>query len=183
MSLGPSRRVPFVPFLICAVAAAMLILHQVPVVTSSNLSWKNYLYGMFVGCVLYFITVRRGIKIDIRYACRLISCIAFFCGASEEIIFRGWIIGYWASIWGVLPAVCFSVSAFAWLHRYSQGIHGFVIHLLTGLAFTAAYLWFGGLSAAISAHVCYNLLVLSEKHNDSAGLCCMNAAVPSKIDN
>lgn len=77
--------------------------------------------------------------------------------ASEEVIWRWFLLGGLAGPLGALPALAVSTLGFALAHGW-QG-HGRFVHLLTGGTFGAIFLVTGSLSGAVAAHVTYNLLI------------------------
>jgi ABC-2 type transport system ATP-binding protein len=79
--------------------------------------------------------------------------------ASEEVIWRWWLLGGLAPRFGALPALTVSTSCFALAHARGQGRRGVVVHLLTGTVLGGLFLVTGSLAAAVAAHVAYNLLV------------------------
>jgi ABC-2 type transport system ATP-binding protein len=95
--------------------------------------------------------------------------------ASEEVIWRWWFLGGVAPHLGALPALALTACCFALAHAGWQGRRGIAVHLVTGTAFGGLFLASGSLSAAITAHVTYNLLVALAVENErvahvSAGL-------------
>jgi len=77
--------------------------------------------------------------------------------ASEEVIWRWFLLGGLAGPLGVLPALALTTLAFALAHGW-QG-HGRFVHLLTGSTFGGIFLVTGSLTGAIAAHATYNLLI------------------------
>jgi membrane protease YdiL (CAAX protease family) len=75
----------------------------------------------------------------------------------EEVVWRGIVLGGLRVLVGPWPALAASSTGFALWHWPS--LRGrCIVHLVTGVAFGAAFLA-GGLVAAVLAHASYNLLV------------------------
>jgi membrane protease YdiL (CAAX protease family) len=88
----------------------------------------------------------------------LVRWLGLGAGAAlEEVVWRGIVLGGLAAAVGPWPALAASSAGFALGHWFSVR-RRCAIHLVTGLAFGAAYLA-GGLVAAILGHAIYNLLV------------------------
>jgi ABC-2 type transport system ATP-binding protein len=79
--------------------------------------------------------------------------------ASEEVIWRWWLLGSLAPRFGAVSALAASTVCFALAHAGWQGRRGVAVHLVTGAAFGVVFLATGRLAAAVGAHVAYNLLV------------------------
>lgn len=77
--------------------------------------------------------------------------------ALEEVVWRGIVLGGLRMLVGPWPALAVSSAGFALWHWPSLRGRS-AVHLVTGVAFGAAFLA-GGLVAAILAHAFYNLLV------------------------
>ena len=88
--------------------------------------------------------------------------------AGEEVIWRWFVLGGLAPVVGALPALAASTAGFAIAHHRSQGTRGVLVHVLTGAAFGCVFLATGSLVAAVTAHVAYNLLVLTAVEAESA---------------
>jgi ABC-2 type transport system ATP-binding protein len=88
--------------------------------------------------------------------------------ASEEVVWRWWLLGSLLGAIGVLPALGVSTACFALAHAGSQGRRGVAVHLVTGAAFGAVFLVTGRLAAAVAAHAGYNLLVALAVESDAA---------------
>ena len=86
----------------------------------------------------------------------------------EEVVWRGIVLGGLLRPIGPAGALVVSSLAFALWHRRTLGCRC-VVHLVTGVAFGAAFLA-GGLAAAIVAHAVYNLLVDWSVHAERARL-------------
>lgn len=74
--------------------------------------------------------------------------------ASEEVIWRWFVLGALAELGGLGPAYVLGTAAFALAHGGA-----WPVHLLTGAVFGALYLATGSLAAAVAAHAAYNLLI------------------------
>jgi ABC-2 type transport system ATP-binding protein len=79
--------------------------------------------------------------------------------ASEEVVWRWFVLGAISARWGALAGLAVSTVLFALTHWPSQGRRGVLVHTLTGGAFGTIFVLTGSLLAAISAHVTYNLLI------------------------
>ncbi len=75
----------------------------------------------------------------------------------EEIVWRGLALARLATALGPALALAATSVGFALWHRHGLG-RRCAVHLITGLAFGAAFL-IGGLAAAVIAHAIYNVLV------------------------
>ena len=88
--------------------------------------------------------------------------------ASEEVVWRWWLLGNLVATIGALPALGVSSACFAFAHARAQGRRGVAVHLVTGIAFGGVFLATGRLSAAVVAHAGYNLLVALAVESESA---------------
>jgi ABC-2 type transport system ATP-binding protein len=80
--------------------------------------------------------------------------------ASEEVLWRWFVLGSLAPVLGSGGALAVSTIGFAAAHVPAQGRRGATVHLLTGTVFGTVFVATGSLLAAITAHASYNLLVL-----------------------
>ncbi len=80
--------------------------------------------------------------------------------ASEEVLWRWFVLGSLAPVLGAGGALVATTGGFAVAHVGAQGRRGAAVHLATGAVFGAVFLLTGSLLAAIAAHASYNLLVL-----------------------
>jgi membrane protease YdiL (CAAX protease family) len=88
----------------------------------------------------------------------LVRWLGLGAGAAlEEVVWRGIVLGGLAAVVGPWPALAASSAGFALWHWPSLR-RRCAVHVVTGLAFGAAFLA-GGLVAAVLAHAIYNLLV------------------------
>jgi membrane protease YdiL (CAAX protease family) len=86
--------------------------------------------------------------------------------ALEEVVWRGLVLSGLALALGSVTALALSSAGFAAWHAPDLG-RRCAVHALTGLGFGGAFL-VGGLSAAISAHATYNVLVDWAVHAERA---------------
>jgi ABC-2 type transport system ATP-binding protein len=80
----------------------------------------------------------------------------------EEAIWRGFTLVRLTPL-GLGWAVALSTIGFAATHFPTQRSRGVVVHLGTGLTFAGLFVLSGGLAAAVSAHVFYNVLALAAR--------------------
>jgi ABC-2 type transport system ATP-binding protein len=88
--------------------------------------------------------------------------------ASEEVIWRWWLLGSLDTAIGGLAALGVSTACFALTHARTQGLRGVAVHLVTGAAFGTVFLATGRLAAAVAAHAAYNLLVALAVESEAA---------------
>jgi membrane protease YdiL (CAAX protease family) len=93
----------------------------------------------------------------------ILAAPALLLGAiEEETVWRYAAFGLLLPTLGPLPTLAVSSTLFALAHvRRELGFGALRSHLPTGVTFGGAYLLTGRLSAAIVAHVAYNLLVVA----------------------
>jgi membrane protease YdiL (CAAX protease family) len=93
----------------------------------------------------------------------VLAAPALLLGAiEEEAVWRYAVFGLLRAPVGPLAALALSSTLFALAHvRRELGFGALRSHLPTGLTFGSAYLLTGRLTAAIVAHVAYNLLVVA----------------------
>ena len=82
-------------------------------------------------------------------------------GASEEAIWRGFLLARAAAVLGPAAALAAVSAAFAAQHYPAQGVRGVRVHVLTGAVFGVLFLATGSLVAAVVAHALYNVLTLA----------------------
>ena len=121
------------------------------------------LVGIASGAVLFCSLSRRSIPYDgLRRAPkrRLLarSLVLSLKSAQEEAVWRGVVLGVIVGTAGRAGALVLSTAAFAAAHLSSHGRLA-LVHVLTGAVFGAAYVVTGDLTAAISAHIAYNVLI------------------------
>ena len=80
--------------------------------------------------------------------------------ASEEVLWRWFVLGSLVPAVGAGGALVVSTAGFAAAHIRAQGRRGAAVHLVTGTVFGTVFLSTGSLLAAVSAHASYNLLVV-----------------------
>lgn len=86
------------------------------------------------------------------------SLVLSLKSAQEEALWRGVLLGLIVVSAGRATGLVLSTAAFAAAHLASQGRRA-AVHLVTGSIFGAAYVLTGDLTAAISSHVTYNVLI------------------------
>jgi ABC-2 type transport system ATP-binding protein len=87
----------------------------------------------------------------------LLGAVVVVLSASEEVIWRGFVLGRLTDVIGLVGAYAASTVGFALAHRERAAAP---TYLLLGAAFGGVFLATGSLPAAIAAHAAYNLLVL-----------------------
>lgn len=114
--------------------------------------------GLFVGLARRLPRIRAR---DQRWA-RLAACGAFFVlrSASEEVVWRWFLLGSLAPRIGTSSALAASTMGFALAHLRGQHRRGVAVHLVTGAVFGGVFVATGSIVAAIAAHATYNVLVL-----------------------
>lgn len=114
--------------------------------------------GLFTGLARSHVPLRSAR----RRAPTVIARGAFFAvrSASEEVLWRWFVLGSLAPAFGAGGALVASTAGFAAAHMGAQGRRGAAVHLVTGTVFGTVFLSTGSLLAAISAHASYNLLVV-----------------------
>ena len=78
--------------------------------------------------------------------------------AIDEVVWRGWLTSPSVPSAPHPFLAVASLALFALAHFPRQGLRGVATHLVTGSVFTVAMVW-GGLMAALTAHLSYNLWV------------------------
>ena len=81
--------------------------------------------------------------------------VVFIAPVTEEIFYRGFLVGGLARRWGVIVAIVLSSALFSAVHLDVGSLIPFAI---IGIIFAAIYVRSGHLSAAIYAHVLFNLI-------------------------
>lgn len=134
-------------------------------------------FGLAIGVVAaagLFTTLARShptIRGARRRAPTVIVRGAFFAvrSASEEVLWRWFVLGSLAPVFGAGGALVVSTAGFAAAHMPAQGRRGAAVHLVTGTVFGTVFLSTGSLLAAISAHASYNLLVVLAVESSASG--------------
>lgn len=117
--------------------------------------------GVVAGLLLFAVLARRWPAIRRRSAAAVgAGLTAAAAGASEEAIWRGFLVARLAPRLGIAAAVIVAAGGFAATHLPAMGRVGMVVHLGTGTAFGAVFAATGSLAACAAAHAAYNLLVL-----------------------
>ncbi|MFB4162881.1 lysostaphin resistance A-like protein [Alteribacillus sp. JSM 102045] len=103
-----------------------------------------------------------------------IFTIAFGAGISEEILFRGAILGVLMNYFGAVPALVVVSIVFMALHipQYKGSVFIHVIVFGMGMVLGGLFIWTEALWAPIAAHVTYNGLTawLMKKQNQAQAL-------------
>jgi len=87
---------------------------------------------------------------------RTFSALSVTAGFCEEVLYRGWLLGFLARFLGIVPAVVLSTAAFGLGHLY-LGRAGIVKPTLLGLLFALLTLLSGSLWVAIVLHALLDL--------------------------
>ena len=131
--------------------------------------WAAWMLGVVAGTALYMVLARGAPPLRPSLLARPAVWSMTFGAAADEVIWRGWFSNPGIRPDVLLYAVLASVSGFALAHLPRQGSRGVAVHAMTGIAFTGAvFAW--GLSAAISAHVAYNLWVFMARSSYTTGV-------------
>lgn len=99
---------------------------------------------------------------DRRLPAAALGCLLAASAASEEVVWRGLLLGRFVPEIGVAAAFAVTTLGFAAAH----GPRRFPVQLATGAAFGGVFLATGSLVAAVVSHVAYNLLVLLGRESD-----------------
>jgi hypothetical protein len=78
--------------------------------------------------------------------------------AIDEVVWRGWLTSPSVPSAPYPYLAVTAVTLFALAHLPRQGLRGVAIHLVSGSVFTVTMVWWG-LTAAVAAHLSYNLWV------------------------
>jgi ABC-2 type transport system ATP-binding protein len=118
--------------------------------------------GFASGVAVFGILARRRIPLPALLGAprRLVarSLVLTLKSAQEEAIWRGVLLGLLAGALGRYAALVVSTAAFAAVHVPFLGRRA-AIHVVTGAIFGSTYVVTGSLTAAISSHATYNVLV------------------------
>jgi ABC-2 type transport system ATP-binding protein len=118
-------------------------------------------FGALAGVVL-FITLAR--KAPALRRCSPVAVGAGLSvaatGASEEAIWRGFVLARMTPSVGIAAAVLLAAGGFAATHFPTLGRLGVAVHLGTGTVFGAVFAATGSLAACAVAHASYNMLAL-----------------------
>ena len=82
--------------------------------------------------------------------------------AIDEVVWRGWLTSPSVPSAPYPYLMVASPALFALAHLPRQGLRGVATHLVSGSVFTVAVVWWG-LTAALSAHLSYNLWVYAAR--------------------
>ena len=120
--------------------------------------------GVASACVLFAVLARRRVRprrIDRARRRRLAAKCAYLSltAATEEVLWRWFLLGTLAPATGPAAALALSSLAFACAHARWQGARALAVHLVTGATFGGLFVVTGSLLAAISAHAAYSVLV------------------------
>jgi ABC-2 type transport system ATP-binding protein len=94
---------------------------------------------------------------------------AAVAGASEEAIWRGFLLARIAPLVGIAAALVVTTIGFAATHFPALRHVGVGVHLGTGTVFGAVFVATGSLAACAAAHAAYNLLALLGREPRAAG--------------
>jgi membrane protease YdiL (CAAX protease family) len=87
---------------------------------------------------------------------RLFGAVAVTAGVCEELLFRGFLIGYFANYTGLIQAALLSSVCFGIGHAY-QGLRYILVTALVGAFFAGAYLVTGSLVLPMLIHALMDL--------------------------
>ncbi len=141
------------------VAAGLLVLSPTPPPRPPLPPPASLLLGAAAGTVLFSALARRRPPLP-RAAPAIASLAVAALAASEEAIWRGFVLARLAPHLGLAAAVVVSAAAFAVTHFPGMRRRGVAVHLGTGAVFGTVFATSGSLAACTGAHVAYNLLVL-----------------------
>jgi ABC-2 type transport system ATP-binding protein len=144
---------------------ATVLLATADVSIQARYPWQaTVVAAVLVAAVLFAALARRPLRLRSLSRSRgpaLVAKAAFLgcSSASEEILWRWFLLGELSSKIGVPAAFLVSTLGFAVVHGRWQGGRGVAVHVMTGSVFGGIFLVTGSLAAAIAAHVTYNLLI------------------------
>jgi ABC-2 type transport system ATP-binding protein len=133
--------------------------------------------GLAAGTVLFMVLARRTPSIRRRSPAAVAASLTVAAtGASEEAIWRGFLLARLVPLVGIAAALLLAAAGFAATHLPAMGRTGVVVHLGTGAAFGAVFAATGSLAACAAAHAVYNVLVLLGRETPHAGSCTTSGA-------
>jgi ABC-2 type transport system ATP-binding protein len=117
--------------------------------------------GLFAGTTVFAALARRVPTVRRRSAAAFgAGLTAAVAGASEEAIWRGFLLARIAPRAGIAAALVVTSIGFAATHFPALRHVGFGVHLGTGTVFGVVFVATGSLAACAVAHAVYNLLAL-----------------------
>jgi ABC-2 type transport system ATP-binding protein len=117
--------------------------------------------GVAAGTLLFVVLARQVPTVRRRSAAAVGTGFAVAAtGASEEAIWRGFLLARLVPCVGIVAAVLLAAGGFAATHFPAMGRVGVVVHLGTGVTFGTLFALTGSLAACAAAHVMYNVLVI-----------------------
>lgn len=126
--------------------------------------------GFLVGATVFTLLARRAPTLAAKGTGSYLVGPAVAVGAGEELLWRAFVLGRLLPVAGIGAALAASSVGFALTHYPVQGRRGVAVHVLTGLAFGLAFVFAGGIVAAIAAHAAYNLLAMSARASPAAAV-------------
>jgi membrane protease YdiL (CAAX protease family) len=81
--------------------------------------------------------------------------VSFTAGVCEELLFRGWLLWYFAEFAPYPVAIALSLASFGLGHAY-QGVRGIVLTTLLGAVLLAIYLVAGTIWPAMLFHAAFD---------------------------
>ena len=122
--------------------------------------------GGAAGLLLFTLLAGRAHRRPIAVSPAILGA-AVAVGASEEVIWRGFVLSRLVPAVGLAAALALSAGGFAATHYPAQRARGVVVHLGTGLVFGTLFVATGNLLAVAASHALYNVLALAARSTAS----------------
>lgn len=161
------------------VAAALLVLAPTRSPTSTLAPATAAAVGAVAGLGLFAaraaVVTRRRRSGERARAPLGVAATAAVIGASEEVVWRGFLLARTAAVAGTPAALVATSLGFALSHYPAYGRNGTRAHVVSGFVFGGTYLATGSVLACATAHVLYNLLALRSRERAAAATSAVDA--------